>query len=201
MSPIPRIARAPLTAKQPDALVIVAQVRTAAAIVQGVASVTTKRWFIAPTLKTDALIRNLIPGALENAVGVSPAPSIDSSDFARAFSKRWSGEQPTIESFFYFDAVILFALALESQQGNPDPVALRARLIDVSRAATGASVGWYDIAAGLEMARSGVSINYRGASGSVDLNDEGAVGSALVQIWRVQDGRILDAEIIFSQAL
>jgi hypothetical protein len=46
-------------------------------------------------------------------VGISPALTADSAEFAKQYRGRWSGEAPTLGANFYFDSVAVLALALE----------------------------------------------------------------------------------------
>jgi len=69
--------------------------------------------FLSPLLKTDLLLQNAAPEALEGAMGVAPKIFDTSDKFPQAFGARWLGDQPLEGAFFYYDALAMIAFALE----------------------------------------------------------------------------------------
>ena len=58
----------------------------------------------------------------------------------------------------------------------------------------GEIVGPADIAKALELVREGKDVNYVGASGDVDFDEDGNVVSSM-RVWRVKDNTIEDTDI------
>jgi branched-chain amino acid transport system substrate-binding protein len=84
-----------------------------------------------------------------------------------------------------YDAVILIALAIQQAGGTDDKVKLRDALFDVSR--DGTSFGPAQVADALAAIRDGKNIDYQGASGNVDFDDNGDVLQDFV-VFKIQQG-------------
>jgi neutral amino acid transport system substrate-binding protein len=146
--------------------------------------------YLTPTLQTKAFQLNCPAGSLEGAVGIGVDLAADHDEFARAFAARWSGEEPMPMAYFYYDAMVLWALALQAaytQVGSaPDRMDVESQLIQVSKAGPN-SVTWDEVEKGLELARAGAGINYRGASGNLDLGDDGElVAKTSATFWKIR---------------
>ncbi len=183
-----------LTAR-PDGLVLVAYPGTGAAIVQEWAVRGGRgRWYLTPTLKSEAFVVNVPPGALDGAVGVAPVLAADAESFAVKFGKRWGGDYPLDAAYFYYDAAALSALALaRAARGGqtPDNAALPGALQEVS-SPPGEPVAWYDLAKALEMIQRGEDIDYQGVTGSLDFDELGDVLAQEARFWTVESDRIHD---------
>jgi ABC-type branched-subunit amino acid transport system substrate-binding protein len=182
-------------ASAPDAIVLVAYPRAGAAIIQEWAILGGReKWYLAPSLKADVFLDNIPPGVMEGAVGVSPVVAADAATFAAAFQKRWDGDEPLDAAYFYYDAAALVALAVASaahaHQGLPPRELVRDKLQPVSRL-TGDVVAWYELDHGLALLAEGKDVDYRGASGAVDLDEKGDVGEHPVEFWTIKDDRIV----------
>lgn len=151
-------------------------------------------WFLSPLLKTDLLLQNAVPGALEGARGVAPKIYEDRSGFPRAFASRWQGDRPLEGADFYYDAVALLAFALSATVPNPDDsydaVALDKALRRVS-APPGSSAGWDEIESGLERQRDGSSIYYSGLTGPLTFRSCGERAYGASTTWHVHAGKIV----------
>jgi hypothetical protein len=129
-------------------------------------------------------------------LGISVDVSDDTKAFADAFAARWSGERPMPMAYFYYDSLILLALALEAgyaETGSAPPNSLvQAELIKVSKEGPNA-VAWNDVKKGLELVAAGEGIDYRGASGKLDLADDGelALGSSAT-FWRIKGDAVVE---------
>jgi branched-chain amino acid transport system substrate-binding protein len=84
-----------------------------------------------------------------------------------------------------YDATILVALAIAQAGGTTDKVKLRDALFDVSRG--GSSYGPGQLADALAAIRAGRDIDYKGASGDVDFDDNGDVLQDFV-VFKIQNG-------------
>jgi ABC-type branched-subunit amino acid transport system substrate-binding protein len=174
----------------PDAIVLVAYSKAGARVIQDWAlSGGNETWYFAPSLRTDSFLRNVPPGKLEGMVGVSAALPADQEKFAQAFKARWQTDYPLTNANFYFDALVVFALAMEAARTNaqgatPTPEAVRAQMRLISGPA-GTSVTWDHLDEAFRLVRQGTDIDYRGASGPVDFNGAGDVALGFVQLWAI----------------
>lgn len=181
---------------RPDGLVLVSAPRTGAAIVHEWSIARAMgRWFFAPPLKTDLFVQNVPPGILDGMFGVAAKVGGDAAGFAQAFAQRWRGDQPVTSAYFYYDALMLLALASEAAavRAGRVPTALEVR--DQLRAVAnqpGEVVRWNEVALGLGHLRAGRDINYQGVSGDVELGVKGEVAGGEIQFWTIAGERIVD---------
>jgi branched-chain amino acid transport system substrate-binding protein len=177
-----------------DAEVLSATPRAAALLVNELRFVDENktRWYLSPQLKTDLLVENVAPQALEGASGVTPKIFDTGPEFAAAFAARWSGDSPLDGAFFYYDAMALLAFGLERADlvdGEIHAPELRAS-IAASTGNRGESGTWDQIADSLSRLRDGVDMNYSGLTGPILLEDCGDRRSGESSRWWVHDGQI-----------
>ena len=112
------------------------------------------------------------------------------TDTAATFEQAWEeayGEIPAVPYLREInDAIYLIALAAE-QAGSTDSTAIRDALREVA-SAPGTSVGpgeegWQAAVASIE---AGEDVNYEGAAGPVDLDENGDVSKGTIIVWQVQ---------------
>ena len=108
------------------------------------------------------------------------------ADYENAFSE--AAENPyTAETY---DAVVLIALAAEKAGSTTDSVKIRDALRDVSSApGTVVGPGVDGIKQAIELIRDGKDINYEGAAGSHEFDENGDVAST-IEIWQIKGGAI-----------
>lgn len=181
-------------AESPDAVVLAALPGAAASLVRESTALNADvSWYLAPTLRDRFFVRNIPSGVLDGAVGVAPALPADASQFAEDFRARWDGLEPAPSTYYYYDAVVAVALALEYGRAEdfalPQGLALGDALRVVS-APGGRIVTWDQISEAFELVRAGEDIDYRGTSGALDFDADGDVGRGLVNVWQVVDDRI-----------
>ena len=122
----------------------------------------------------------------DGMVGTTPA-SLDIPE-SRAFAERYEAAYGSTPSVPYmreiYDAVYLIALAAE-QAGSTDPTAIRDAIRDIANAPgdTFNPSDGFDTA--LEALQAGTDINYEGASGPVDLDENGDVLIGAIETWHV----------------
>ena len=94
-----------------------------------------------------------------------------------------------------YDAAVIFALAAEAA-GSSDPTAIRDSIRSVS-APPGEEIGpgVDEIRRALELLRDGKEINYQGASGPVDVDENGDVTGAM-GIWKIVNGKLVTERIV-----
>jgi neutral amino acid transport system substrate-binding protein len=152
------------------------------------------RWYFGPSLDTEEFVLNTPHGLLDGMVGISPALTADSAEFARQFRARWSGEAPTLGANFYYDSVAVLALALQEATMRLGHAPDERELADSIRAVSGPpgrTLTWQELGAGIETLAAGSPVNYRGISGPIDFDRDGDVAQGLVRFWHVDNGRIV----------
>jgi ABC-type branched-subunit amino acid transport system substrate-binding protein len=154
-----------------------------------------QRWFLSPLLKTDLLVQNVAPSALEGAEGVAPGVDDPFDEFPSAFSERWLGDRPLEGAYYYYDAVALAAMALEKAVAEPGEAptyaALEAALVDAAKP-PGESAGWDEIELALRRLRDGADVYYSGLTGPLLLDACGSRRSGVTTGFHVTNGRIVD---------
>jgi branched-chain amino acid transport system substrate-binding protein len=135
--------------------------------------------------------------ALEGTYGTEPGAMETEGAvvFAAAYEERYGEPPPWPFVDMAYDAVVLLALATE-KAGSINSSAIRDALRDVANP-PGEVVG--PGAAGIEQAlqlvRSGQDVNYEGASGPVDLDENGDVTCGAVEVWRIEGGEIVTVRV------
>ncbi len=126
------------------------------------------------------------------------AAGLFESDATAVFDQAWEDAYGEIPAVPYLreinDAIFLIALAAE-QADSTDPTAIRDALREVANA-PGTTVGpgqegWQ---AAVETIAAGEDINYEGAAGSVDLDENGDVSKGAILIWQIQGEAIEDTD-------
>jgi len=185
-----------ISRREPDALVLLGYPESSSKIVAGWdVSGDGAPLYLSPTLESKAFQLNAPPGSLEGALGIGVDVPDGGKAFERMFAARWSGEKPTPMAYFYYDALILWALAYQAaytETGSSPPRPLvEEQLVKVSKQGPN-PVAWNEVERGLELAAAGEGIDYRGASGELDLGADGelAVGSSAT-FWRIRGEKIV----------
>ena len=157
-------------------------------------------WFLSPLLKTELLIANVAPGALDGARGVAPKIYETTSGFPAAFAASWQGDQPLEGAYFFYDAIALLAFAMENaaaadSTGGASAAGGLSRLVSSIRssaAPTGEGRGWDEVESGLERIRNGDLIYYTGLTGPMLLTDCGSRKFGRSTPFEVENGQIVD---------
>ena len=138
----------------------------------------------------DAIGGNYFEGDFGVSPGAPASPGVEA--FRRMYEERTDGNPSASLITEAFDAAAVLALAIE-KAGSDDPVAVRNELRSVANP-PGEIVGPTDIAKALELVRDGEDVDYIGASGNVDFDENGNVVSWM-RVWTVKDNTILDTDI------
>ena len=125
----------------------------------------------------------------DGSYGITPgAPLTPAREwFFNTYQERKDGNIQIPLMSEVFDATILIALAIEKADSE-DPAAIRDALREVSRP-PGEQVGPQDIARALEMIRNGQDIDYVGAAGDLNFDENGDVNGT-IEIWNITDGTV-----------
>lgn len=134
------------------------------------------------------------PSAAEGTMGVRSRPLAPGRTERRFFERLLvdgGAGGVDVETFAAsaFDAAMLAGLAVEKVGTEGDAAAYRAAIIALSR--EGATYGPQDLDELLLSIRQNRDVDYQGASGNVDMDDNGDV-RADFSTWRVENGRIID---------
>jgi neutral amino acid transport system substrate-binding protein len=150
-------------------------------------------------LYTDAFITNgrlnkanpTSPTVAEGVYGTNPdtnPPTPEFGDFTNLFNAYYplaQGAQPDAYAANMYDAAMLVILAIAQAGTTTDGEKIRNALYDVSKGGT--AYGPAQIADALEAIKRGEDIDYKGASGNVDLDDNGNTISDYI-VWEVVQG-------------
>ena len=138
--------------------------------------------------KSQEIFDRINDSRLNGSVGVAPGDnSPGRAVFSYLYQQRYGQEPNTVFIANSFDAFVLLALAIE-QAGSEEGPAVRDALRQVANP-PGRVVGPGDIAMALELIRAGQDINYEGAGGNQDFDENGDVFGSF-EVWMVEDGLI-----------
>lgn len=152
------------------------------------------RWFLSPLLKTDLLVQNVAPQALEGALGVAPKIYEAGEDFPQAFSNRWQGDQPLEGAYFYYDAMALLAVALEKAKASGDETPDLSRALLDAAGPPGEGVRWDALEVGLARVADGEDLYYTGLTGPLSLEACGSRSTGTTSDWTVRQGTIVNSD-------
>jgi ABC-type branched-subunit amino acid transport system substrate-binding protein len=142
----------------------------------------------------DRLVASLGKEPLEGIVGTAPATAatVGGRTFAQLYRQRLN-EDPFVFTPHSYDAIAVIALAI-ARAGEYSGPAIRDNLRAVANE-PGEVITVGQLGAGLELAAAGKDINYVGASGAVEFDDNGDPFGP-VGIWTIKDGVIIDTETV-----
>ena len=132
---------------------------------------------------------------LEGNYGTGPgvdASRPETQAFVDAYMSAYGEPPPRQFMNETYDATVLIGLAAAQAGTVTDPAAIRDQLRSVANP-PGVVVGpgAAGIKHALRLIAQGVDINYEGTSGPVDLDGNGDVRAGYIEIWRIEDGRIV----------
>ena len=161
----------------------------------GPALVRTGKWdakksFITDGLASGDLPKNVGEAATEGMRGTAPG-SPDSGEASKAFDKLFTdagGPQRNTFDAQNFDATILCYLAAVAA-GSTDGKDMAAELENVSGPG-GTKYTWEQLPDAIKALQNGDDIDYEGASGPVNLNDDGDPTAGVYDIYRFKNSKI-----------
>jgi ABC-type branched-subunit amino acid transport system substrate-binding protein len=146
-------------------------------------------------MKAPEIIEQIGADFLDGSFGTSPE-ALATSNPAQLFTTYYQdafGElppKPFIDTSY--DAMMLMALAIQAA-GSTDGAAIQAALREVANP-PGEEVLPGDWQRAVELLEAGTDIDYTGASGSLDFDEQGDVGGTFAH-WAIQDGEIVTVEV------
>jgi branched-chain amino acid transport system substrate-binding protein len=153
------------------------------------------RFVFTDGMKTAQLVDDIGAEFMNGMFGTAAASveSEASARFAEAYEAEF-GELPPLPYIDNaYDAAMIMALAIE-HAGSTDGTAIRDALREVANA-PGEVVGPGDFAKAKELIAAGTAINYEGAAGSHDFDENGDV-TGTFEHWAVMDGAITTVEML-----
>lgn len=150
------------------------------------------KWFLSPLLKSEILLENVAPDALEGATCVVPKIYDQSLDFPNAFSARWDGDQPLEGAYFYYDAVTLTAFAMEKASGDALTSSALKTGFMAAAAPPGESAGWDEVELGLDRLRDGADVYYSGLTGPLAFTACGSRKLGVTSRFVIENGRFVN---------
>jgi branched-chain amino acid transport system substrate-binding protein len=149
------------------------------------------QWYLNETLRTPAIPTNVGVAATTGMRGVVPAGNAaGNAAMIAAFTSLYgtaSGDPKIPRVAENYDAVYLMALAIAQAGTSTDVDAIRTALRAVANP-PGTVVGPGEFAKAINLIKAGEDINYEGASGTVDLDDQGNVNPLMAE-WELQNGQ------------
>ena len=148
------------------------------------------QWYLNETLRTPAIPSNVGVAATEGMRSVCPAGNPAGDDVMIAAFKKTPtavGDPSIPRVAENYDAVYLMALAIAQAGTSTDVDALRTALRAVANP-PGTVVGPGEFAKAVALIQAGTDINYEGASGPCDLDDQGNVNPTMAE-WELQYGQ------------
>lgn len=168
----------------------------------GPALARTGSWDPARTFTADGLRSNDLPAdtgeeATEGMRGTAPT-SLE-APAGEAFDQLWTDEIGEDRQTFdaqNFDAVVLIALAA-AQAGSTDPRAIADNMASVS-GAPGEKYTFSELSDAFTAIANGEDVDYEGASGPIDLDENGDPGSSNYGTWSYTDGALVDSDEVIA---
>ena len=168
----------------------------------GPALARTGKWDPARTFSADGLRSNNLPEdvgeeATEGMRGTAPT-SLEAPG-EEAFENLWAeeiGEDRQTFDAQNFDPVVLIALAA-AKAGSSDSRAIADNMASVS-GAPGEKYTFENLADAFTAISNGEDVDYEGASGPIDLDENGDPGSSNYGTWTYTDGELVDGDQVIT---
>jgi ABC-type branched-subunit amino acid transport system substrate-binding protein len=173
-------------------VILAASPRAAAILVNEYDALSSKKphWFLSPLLKTELLVQNVAPQALEGAQGIAPGIYQNDASFQTQFSERWEGDTPLEGAYFYYDAMALLAITLAKAERD-DTVSLPAAMLDAA-GPPGEGIHWDQLDVGVQRQLDGDDLYYSGLTGPISLDQCGGRSTGTTTNWTVQNRAIVN---------
>jgi len=170
------------------------------------------RWYLSPLLRADGFLQNIPFGTLNGALGLSPSTSLasectptDTDDlrcthsnaaaFAEHFADYWQGDRPFPVANFYYDALVLLALALNKGQfeddTQPGPRGVHADIRELG-SPDAVPVRWNDLRGPFAEVRFGTQVRYIGAAAEYEFDVYGAAQHTVFDTWAIDNDGFVD---------
>ena len=148
------------------------------------------QFVFADGLKSQDMFDELGAANFEGMYGTSPT-SGSTAEFSSAYEAQYGEPPPLPYIAETYDAVVSIALAAE-RAGSTDSAAIRDAMRSVA-CPPGPSIGAgaAPIAQAVQLVAAGQSVNYEGATGSLEFTEYGDDRRGMVEIWKIESGQIV----------
>mgnify|MGYP001216091454 CR=1 FL=1 len=156
-------------------------------------------WYFSESYRDSSFAENISDASKINGMmGTYPVSNgTHFAAFQADFKKRF-GENAGYFTENTYDATMLIALAM-AQGGANTSEAIKQNVIAVSKGGTKQNgIGSDGFKDAVSKIKSGVDLDFEGASGNVDLDDNGDVTTASYVVWKWQDGKPVNTDQILS---
>jgi len=181
-----------------EALVLIGYPENGVTILrQALESGTFDKFVFSDGMKAPEIIDAVGADALNGSFGTAPEALSDTEaarNFTAAYEEEFGERPPKPFIDTAYDAAFVIALAAQ-KAGKPDGTAIRDALRDVANP-PGEVILPGEWEKALELLEAGEDIDYRGASGSIDFDDNGDVGGTFAH-WAIRGGAI-ETEKVFE---
>ena len=147
--------------------------------------------------KNQEMFDNLGADNFEGNYGTAPgAPGTPTQEtFKDLYSFKLDGDPSSLFISEAFDAAVILALAI-AESGSEDGADIKASMREVANA-PGEKVGPGDLARALELISQGQDIDYVGAAGDQDFDENGDVQNT-IEVWKIEGGQVTSTGIFAS---
>ena len=144
--------------------------------------------------KNQEMFDNLGADSFEGNYGTAPgAPGTPTQEtFKDLYSSKLDGDPSSLFISEAFDAAVILALAI-AEAGSEDGDDIKAAMRDVANA-PGEKVGPGDLAKALQLISEGKDIDYVGAAGDQDFDENGDVQNT-IEVWKIDGGQVTSTGI------
>lgn len=157
------------------------------------------RFVFSDGMKAPEVIDAIGADFLNNSVGTAPQAVTESDayqNFVKAYETKFGELPPKPYIDTAYDAVMLIALAME-KAGSTDGTAVRDALRQVANG-PGVEIRPGEWAKAVEAIKNGEDVNYVGASGSLEFDDQGDVAGTFAE-WAIENGEIKTVRVFEPQ--
>ena len=147
--------------------------------------------------KNQEMFDNLGPDNFEGNYGTAPgAPGTPTQDtFKDLYSSQLDGDPSSLFISEAFDAAVILALAI-AEAGSEDGDDIKVAMREVANA-PGEKVGPGDLDRALQLISEGKDIDYVGAAGDQDFDENGDVQNT-IEVWKIEGGQVTSTGMFAS---
>ena len=147
--------------------------------------------------KSQDMFDELGAGNFEGNYGTAPgAPGTPTQEtFKDLYASKLGGDPSDIFISEGFDAAVILALAI-AEAGSEDGADIKAAMRKVANA-PGEQVGPGDLAKALQLISEGKDVDYVGAAGDQDFDENGDVQNT-IEVWKIEGGQVTSTGIFAS---
>lgn len=151
------------------------------------------QWYLTPRLKTELLLQNASPGALEGALGVAPEVFDDTRAAFEARFEQSAKDMPFDSTFYMYDATSVMLMAMDRAVASGDtlPEGIAGAIVQVASFG-GVLVRWGSFAQARAANTAGREMYYVGLTGPVILAADGSRSRGTSSPWAVAGGTIVE---------